>query len=113
MFLEIVWERKHLTRSVRYRFPEMLVLGSALFMEALGLSMALGTFIADVLLAESEYRHEVEIAIDPVKGLLLGLLDVYKRQGLHSAKRSSRRDQLRSEADFRASRRGSASVHAY
>ncbi len=43
------------------------------FMEALGLSMALGTFIAGVLLAESEYRHELEIAIDPFKGLLLGL----------------------------------------
>lgn len=42
-------------------------------MEALGLSMALGTFIAGVLLAESEYRHELEIAIDPFKGLLLGL----------------------------------------
>jgi glutathione-regulated potassium-efflux system protein KefB len=51
----------------------LLVLGSALFMEALGLSMALGTFIAGVLLAESEYRHELEIAIDPFKGLLLGL----------------------------------------
>ena len=42
-------------------------------MDALGLSMALGTFIAGVLLAESEYRHELEIAIDPFKGLLLGL----------------------------------------
>ncbi len=51
----------------------LLVLGSALFMDALGLSMALGTFIAGVLLAESEYRHELEIAIDPFKGLLLGL----------------------------------------
>jgi glutathione-regulated potassium-efflux system protein KefB len=50
----------------------LLVLGSALFMDALGLSMALGTFIAGVLLAESEYRHELEIAIDPFKGLLLG-----------------------------------------
>ncbi|VFS39098.1 glutathione-regulated potassium-efflux system protein kefB [Enterobacter cancerogenus] len=38
-----------------------------------GLSMALGTFIAGVLLAESEYRHELETAIDPFKGLLLGL----------------------------------------
>ncbi|MQL30546.1 glutathione-regulated potassium-efflux system protein KefB, partial [Escherichia coli] len=37
------------------------------------LSMALGTFIAGVLLAESEYRHELENAIDPFKGLLLGL----------------------------------------
>ncbi len=51
----------------------LMVLGSALFMDALGLSMALGTFIAGVLLAESEYRHELEIAIDPFKGLLLGL----------------------------------------
>lgn len=51
----------------------LLVLGSALFMDALGLSMALGTFIAGILLAESEYRHELETAIDPFKGLLLGL----------------------------------------
>lgn len=51
----------------------LLVLGSALFMDALGFSMALGTFLAGVLLAESEYRHELEIAIDPFKGLLLGL----------------------------------------
>lgn len=51
----------------------LLVLGSALFMDALGLSMALGTCIAGVLLAESEYRHELETAIDPFKGLLLGL----------------------------------------
>lgn len=51
----------------------LLVLGSALFMDALGFSMALGTFLAGVLLAESEYRHELEIAIEPFKGLLLGL----------------------------------------
>ncbi|KEY58689.1 glutathione-regulated potassium-efflux system protein KefB [Serratia sp. DD3] len=51
----------------------LVVLGAALFMDVLGLSMALGTFIAGVLLAESEYRHELEIAIEPFKGLLLGL----------------------------------------
>lgn len=51
----------------------LLVIGSALFMDALGLSMALGTFLAGILLAESEYRHELEAAIDPFKGLLLGL----------------------------------------
>ena len=51
----------------------LLVIGSALFMDALGLSMALGTFIAGILLSESEYRHELEIAIEPFKGLLLGL----------------------------------------
>lgn len=51
----------------------LVLLGAALFMDMLGLSMALGTFIAGVLLAESEYRHELAISIDPFKGLLLGL----------------------------------------
>lgn len=51
----------------------LLVIGIALIMKQLGLSMALGTFLAGVLLAESEYRHELEIAIEPFKGLLLGL----------------------------------------
>lgn len=51
----------------------LLVIGIALVMERIGLSMALGTFLAGVLLAESEYRHELEIAIEPFKGLLLGL----------------------------------------
>lgn len=51
----------------------LLVLESALFMDLLGVSMALGTFIAGVLLAESEYRHKLEVAIEPFKGLLLGL----------------------------------------
>nr|WP_086940687.1 glutathione-regulated potassium-efflux system protein KefB [Thaumasiovibrio occultus] len=51
----------------------LLVVGIALVMDMLGLSMALGAFLAGVLLAESEYRHELEIAIEPFKGLLLGL----------------------------------------
>jgi len=51
----------------------LLVIGIALIMQSLGLSMALGTFLAGVLLAESEYRHELEVAIEPFKGLLLGL----------------------------------------
>lgn len=51
----------------------LLVLGMALYMNQLGLSMALGSFLAGVLLAESEYRHELEADIDPFKGLLLGL----------------------------------------
>lgn len=51
----------------------LLVLGMALFMDQLGLSMALGSFLAGVLLAESEYRHELEADIEPFKGLLLGL----------------------------------------
>ncbi|MCE0493985.1 glutathione-regulated potassium-efflux system protein KefB [Vibrio salinus] len=51
----------------------LLVIGIALLMQSLGLSMALGTFLAGVLLAESEFRHELEIAVEPFKGLLLGL----------------------------------------
>ncbi len=51
----------------------LLVIGISLLMQKLGLSMALGTFLAGVLLAESEYRHELESAIEPFKGLLLGL----------------------------------------
>ncbi|WP_089140006.1 glutathione-regulated potassium-efflux system protein KefB [Vibrio rumoiensis] len=51
----------------------LLVIGISVIMQQLGLSMALGTFLAGVLLAESEYRHELESAIEPFKGLLLGL----------------------------------------
>lgn len=51
----------------------LIVIGNALLVNAVGMSMALGAFIAGVLLAESEYRHELEADIEPFKGLLLGL----------------------------------------
>jgi CPA2 family monovalent cation:H+ antiporter-2 len=51
----------------------MMVVGIALLMSLVGLSPALGTFLAGVVLANSEYRHELEADIDPFKGLLLGL----------------------------------------
>lgn len=51
----------------------LLVLGVALIMEQVGLSMALGSFLGGVLLADSEYRHELEANLEPFKGLLLGL----------------------------------------
>jgi CPA2 family monovalent cation:H+ antiporter-2 len=51
----------------------VLVIGIALLMIVVGLSPALGTFLAGVVLANSEYRHELESDIDPFKGLLLGL----------------------------------------
>jgi monovalent cation:proton antiporter-2 (CPA2) family protein len=51
----------------------LLVVGIALSMQWVGLSPALGTFLAGVVLAESEYRHELESDIQPFKGLLLGL----------------------------------------
>ena len=50
-----------------------LVIGISLLMTAVGLSPALGTFIAGVVLADSEYRHELESDIEPFKGLLLGI----------------------------------------
>lgn len=51
----------------------MMVVGIALLMTLVGLSPALGTFLAGVVLANSDYRHELESDIDPFKGLLLGL----------------------------------------
>lgn len=51
----------------------LLVVGISLAMQLLGLSAALGTFLAGVVLANSEYRHELEADIEPFKGLLLGL----------------------------------------
>jgi len=64
----------------RSRTPEiftaaslLLVVATAALMESVGLSMALGAFLAGVLLAESEYRRELETDIEPFKGLLLGL----------------------------------------
>ncbi len=52
------------------------VLGSALLMSSLGLSMALGAFVAGVMLADSPYRHALEADIEPFRGLLLGLFFV-------------------------------------
>ena len=51
----------------------MIVIGIALLMQQVGLSPALGTFLAGVVLADSEYRHELETDIEPFKGMLLGL----------------------------------------
>jgi monovalent cation:proton antiporter-2 (CPA2) family protein len=51
----------------------LVVLAVGVLMEKLGISMALGAFVAGMLLADSEYRHEIEADIEPFKGLLLGL----------------------------------------
>ena len=60
----------------------LVVIGSGLVSALAGLSMALGAFIAGLLLAETEYRHEVEVVIEPFKGLLLGLFFVSVGTGL-------------------------------
>jgi glutathione-regulated potassium-efflux system protein KefB len=60
-------------REIFIAFSLLLVLGTASLVHWVGLSLALGTFLAGVLLADSEYRHELELDIEPFKGLLLGL----------------------------------------
>ena len=61
----------------------MMVIGIALLMTLVGLSPALGTFLAGVVLANSEYRHELESDIDPFKGLLLGLFFITVGAGIN------------------------------
>ncbi|MBU0554858.1 MAG: monovalent cation:proton antiporter-2 (CPA2) family protein [Alphaproteobacteria bacterium] len=51
----------------------LIVLGSAVLLDAAGLSMAMGAFLAGVLLSESSYRHELEADVEPFRGILLGL----------------------------------------
>ena len=62
-----------------------LVVGIALLMSLVGLSPALGTFLAGVVLANSEYRHELESDIEPFKGLLLGLFFMTVGAGINFA----------------------------
>lgn len=54
----------------------LVIIGAGLVSALSGLSMALGAFVAGILLAETEYRHEVEVKIEPFKGLLLSLFFV-------------------------------------
>src|SRR5688500_17314089 len=60
-------------REVMTAAALLIVLGAALLMQTAGMSMALGAFLAGVLLAESSYRHELEADIEPFRGLLLAL----------------------------------------
>ncbi|MEM9714882.1 MAG: monovalent cation:proton antiporter-2 (CPA2) family protein [Pseudomonadota bacterium] len=61
----------------------LMVVGIALLMTVVGLSPALGTFLAGVVLANSEYRHELESDIEPFKGLLLGLFFITVGAGIN------------------------------
>ena len=63
----------------------LLVVGIALLMQNVGLSPALGAFLAGVVLAESEYRHQLETDIEPFKGLLLGLFFISVGAGIDFA----------------------------
>jgi glutathione-regulated potassium-efflux system ancillary protein KefC len=67
------WIARSKTPEIFTAASLLLVVATAAVMESVGLSMALGAFLAGVLLAESEYRKELETDIEPFKGLLLGL----------------------------------------
>jgi glutathione-regulated potassium-efflux system ancillary protein KefC len=67
------WIARSETPEVFTAAALLLVVATAALMQAVGLSMALGAFLAGVLLAESEYRRELETDLEPFKGLLLGL----------------------------------------
>ncbi|HET8881349.1 MAG TPA: monovalent cation:proton antiporter-2 (CPA2) family protein [Solimonas sp.] len=85
MFFVVVLGGRYAVRPVMKRIaaadtPELftaaallIVIGTALAMAAVGLTMSLGAFLAGVLLSESEFRHELQADIEPFKGLLLGL----------------------------------------
>ena len=71
------------TRTARDCSPPLallLVIGIALLMTEVGLSPALGTFLAGVVLANSEYRHQLESDLEPFKGLLLGVFFIGGRR---------------------------------
>ena len=61
------------TKEVFTALNLLIVLGVAYLMQKIGLSMALGAFLAGILLSDSEYRHQIETDLEPFKGLLLGL----------------------------------------
>jgi len=67
------WIAKSRTPEIFTATALLLVVGIAALMQWVGLSMALGAFLGGVLLAESEYKRELETDIEPFKGLLLGL----------------------------------------
>ena len=67
------WIARSATPEIFTAASLLLVVATAALMQSVGLSMALGAFLAGVLLAESEYRRELETDIEPFKGLLLGL----------------------------------------
>jgi len=72
-------------REMYTAFALLIVIGIAFLMTLVGLSPALGTFLAGVLLANSEFRHELESDIEPFKGLLLGLFFITVGAGLNVA----------------------------
>jgi monovalent cation:proton antiporter-2 (CPA2) family protein len=69
-------------REIFVAFALLIVVGITLMMQFVGLSAALGTFLAGVVLAENEYRHELEMDLDPFKGLLLAVFFIAVGAGI-------------------------------
>ena len=69
-------------REIFVAFALLIVVGITLLMQLVGLSAALGTFLAGVVLADSEYRHELEMDLDPFKGLLLAVFFIAVGSGI-------------------------------
>ena len=76
------WIARSKTPEIFTAAALLLVVGTASLMQRAGLSMALGAFLAGVLLAESEYRRELETDLEPFKGLLLGLFFIAVGMGI-------------------------------
>jgi glutathione-regulated potassium-efflux system ancillary protein KefC len=76
------WIARSKTPEIFTAAALLLVVAIAALMQSVGLSMALGAFLAGVLLAESEYRRELETDIEPFKGLLLGLFFIAVGMGI-------------------------------
>ncbi len=85
-------------REIFVAFALLIVVGITLLMDEVGLSAALGTFLAGVVLADSEYRHELEMDLEPFKGLLLAVFFIAVGAGhrLRAARAHARRVARRS-----------------
>lgn len=70
VFRAVAWTQM---REIFTATALLLVIGTGWLMQSVGLSMGLGAFLAGVLMADSEFRHEIEAQVEPFKGLLLGL----------------------------------------
>ncbi len=92
-------------REIFVAFALLIVVGITLLMQLVGLSAALGTFLAGVVLAESEYRHELEMDLDPFKGLLLAVFFMAVGAGIDFSLLASQPEP--SSASFSASWRSS------
>lgn len=80
LFRAVAWTQM---REIFTATALLIVIGTGWLMNSVGLSMGLGAFLAGVLMADSEFRHEIEAQVDPFKGLLLGLFFISVGMTIH------------------------------